>query len=534
MSPVHAVFLVHDLLFSKRGIAASTTNSLRQAVERHRVRLNGEFVKARVRRGCATIDALRPVIQKEKQAQGRGESGTFSEAFYPRWIRINNIRTTLEEQLQTTFAAYEKVDRLSKLSVGEKHHQQETQQNRYLYIDGTIPDLIAVSPAAGDFSSVPAYKEGGIILQDKASCFPAYLLLGKDDGPVGVLGDDDGDFVDGCAAPGNKTTHLASLLAKRTLPRKSRKQTKVTYRSKIYSMDASVARSKTLQQMVSIAGADKLTIILAGQDFLALDPTDERFKSVSGLLLDPSCSGSGIIGRDDVPILILPTIDGSTEAVNGTKASQSFVRGSKKRKRKEENEKSIASIENTNRASKPVKSKDDLGRLIKLSNLQTHIIEHALAFPAAKRVTYSTCSIHVIENEAVVARALASSVAKSRGWRIMRRDEQPMGLRKWPHRGIRTDRDLTPMATNEIDNKNEPDASGIVLNLSEAELDACLRCWPGDIEGTSGFFVAGFVREPSSTTNHRRKNNSASCKGDMGPLHTKEKEDEDIWEGFSD
>jgi 16S rRNA C967 or C1407 C5-methylase (RsmB/RsmF family) len=34
-----------------------------------------------------------------------------------------------------------------------------------------------------------------------------------------------------------------------------------------------------------------------------------------------------------------------------------------------------------------------------------------------------------IENEGVVARILNSQVAKERGWRLLRRDEQPDGLR---------------------------------------------------------------------------------------------------------
>jgi putative methyltransferase len=72
----------------------------------------------------------------------------------------------------------------------------------------------------------------------------------------------------------------------------------------------------------------------------------------------------------------------------------------------------------------------------------------------------------------------------------MRRDEQPAGLGKWKHRGIH---------------------HALTVDLSDVELDACLRCWPGDEEGTSGFFVAGFVRE-------------SHCHVD----------DDDEWEGFSD
>lgn len=298
-------------------------------------------------------------------------------------------------------------------------------------------------------------------------------------------------------------------------------------------MDASPARSKILQKMVSVAGADDLVTVLAGQDFLALDPSDERFGKVSGLLLDPSCSGSGIIGRDDVPSLILPTVSGSIEAATMAKTTES--RGgagggaNKKRKRKELGDKNAPSTETGKGDPGPVNPKVDVDRLTKLSNLQTHIIEHALTFPAARRVTYSTCSIHVLENEAVVARVLASEVAKSRGWRIMRREEQPTGLRKWPHRGIGTDRDPVSTAVN-IGGIKEHETIRATRDLSEEELDACLRCWAGDSEGTSGFFVAGFIRDESfagTSKYNRTYNGSTNDDGGDG-------EEEEEWEGFSD
>ena len=237
-----------------------------------------------MRRNCASIPDLQSAILAEKRALlGPDE---LTESMYPRWVRVNNIKSTLDAQMETAFKNHKRVDRLKELKSANQ-----------IYIDAHIPDLVALAPGTVDFSSSNAYKNGEIILQDKASCFPAYLLLGdKEDGWNG------GDLIDGCAAPGNKTTHLSSLLA----ARQKYHGKKQTGKSKIISMDASAPRSKILQKMVSVAGADKLVTVLAGQDFLALDPEDERFEPVSGLLLDPSCSGSGIIGRDDVPKLVLP------------------------------------------------------------------------------------------------------------------------------------------------------------------------------------------------------------------------------------
>lgn len=468
------------------------------------MRLKAEFAKARVRRGCASVEQLKAALLREKrEADG---TGSF---VYPRWVRINNICTTLEEQIRTTFSTYQRVDSIAELAPDDEDQNAQ----RRLYIDPNIPDLVAV-PYGADFTSSTAYKKGEIILQDKASCFPAYLLLG-DRGPSNAW---EGDLVDGCAAPGNKTTHMASLLAKQ----QNQKQNQTKEKSQIFSMDASVMRSKTLQKMVSLAGADSTVIVLPGQDFLALDPTDDRFANVSGLLLDPSCSGSGIIGRDDVPNLTLPR---SAESNNTNPKSRG-----KKRKRKDDDDKEAANSQTRSSEAPTTTSASDENdvptgvvdqeRLVKLSNIQARIVEHALTFPNATHVTYSTCSIHLIENECVVARILTSDVARQLGWRLLRRDEQPQGLRNWKHRGVRRDR--------AVESALEPEGGGASVELSDEALEACLRCWSGDAEGLGGFFVAGFVRDPQAA-DATVVNDSNHLEGDTSP-----EKDEDEWEGFSD
>ncbi len=49
---------------------------------------------------------------------------------------------------------------------------------------------------------------------------------------------------------------------------------------------------------------------------------------------------------------------------------------------------------------------DDNERLQNLANFQTTVLKHALSFPAVKRVVYSTCSVHEVENECVVFEVL--------------------------------------------------------------------------------------------------------------------------------
>ncbi|EAS28029.3 NOL1/NOP2/sun domain-containing protein [Coccidioides immitis RS] len=475
LTPLLSLLLTHDLLLSKRGIASPSNHPLRLAVERHKTRLNAEFTRIRIRRGCASVEQLRSAIETATNRDA-GDKALPS----PRWVRINNARTTLEQELNTTFAGYTPVTSLHGLS---------TSTTRAYYADKHIPDLIAVA-STSQLLSTPAYKQGKIILQDKASCFPAYLLLGDQAASWS------GDLIDGCAAPGNKTTHLASLLS--AAGRKG---------AKIYSLDASPTRSKILQKMVGIAGVDDRVTVLAGQDFLALDPEDPRFKNVTGLLLDPSCSGSGIVKREDVPRLDLP----EPKSQN----SRGFVNSgpnSRKRKRKPgppeaSTSESPAPDTFENEA---VGGEVDISRLTKLSNLQAQIIEHAFKFPCATRITYSTCSIHAQENENVVYRALQSSVARERQWKILPRSEQAEGLKNWPHRGW-------------LKREHKPVDGEETWELTDMESEACLRCSARDVEGTGGFFVAGFVREQNSTSN--------SSKGEVTEDGDSDGSDE-TWHGF--
>jgi 25S rRNA (cytosine2278-C5)-methyltransferase len=140
-----------------------------------------------------------------------------------------------------------------------------------------------------------------------------------------------------------------------------------------------------------------------------------RFADVTHILLDPSCSGSG-----------LDRLDYNTA------------------------------------------ESDISTRLRNLSTFQTRLLKHALSFPSLERVVYSTCSHHVEENERVVVNVLNGV----QGWRVLSRDEQPAGLKKWHRRGLPGE---CP---------------------SEDIAEACIRCEKGT-DGTIGFFAVSFVRDTS-------------------------------------
>lgn len=329
------------------------------------------------------------------------------------------------------------------------------------HIDKNIPDLLALPPGT-NFTKSPEYSQGQVILQDKASCFPAYLLLGEEDEEVG-------DLIDACAAPGNKTTHLASILWSR------RKNISRQARSQIFACERDPRRSEILRKMIATAGAEEVVTVLPRQDFFALNPNDERFANVTHLLLDPTCSGSGIVGREDVPNLKLPEEPRDKQKkLPANKADPHPKAESRKRKREDNEIRPEFLVEDEQ---EEVHKEVDQARLEKLSNLQTRIIERAMSFPAARRITYSTCSTHPIENEMVVFRVLSSEVARKHGWRLLRQEEQVRGMREWKHRGV------------------DQAVSGDDPGYGEVERLACIRCYPGTEDGTMGFFVCCFVRD---------------------------------------
>ncbi|KAK1835077.1 NOL1/NOP2/sun family protein [Podospora conica] len=434
LTPPLALLLAHDLLLSKSArIALPATHGLSQSLTRHRARLASELTRARLRRGHATLASLRA----EVDAAAAGPP-------HPRWVRVNALRTTLDAQLGTTFAGWEVV-----ASVGAVLDPANAGK-KVLCLDGHVPNLVGLAPGAGAEGIVKsrAYREGEVVLQDKASCFPACLLDPRE-----------GDVVDACAAPGNKTTHLAGMMAERG------------GEGRVFAFEKDRRRAEVLGEMVAKAGGEGVVVVNKGVDFLKVDPMEKRYKGVGGLLLDPSCSGSGIVGRDEMPELVLP------EAVGAAPAA--VVPGKKRKRNPAEKE------EKRPPPATPMVLVDDDGdtttltseaalqeRIRSLAAFQLALVQHAMKFPAATRITYSTCSVYAGENEHVVVAALASDVARQRGWRILKRADQVRGMREWEVRGDRA-----------------------ACDGDEDVAEGCIRTYRDDGRGVMGFFVAGFVRD---------------------------------------
>ncbi|XP_053223139.1 28S rRNA (cytosine-C(5))-methyltransferase [Podarcis raffonei] len=305
LQPHLAKVLVYDLLFGK-GLRGGGHGKV--LVLKHRARLQAELARLKVQKKVSRNEDLLPPMA----AGGAGQAPRV-----PRYVRVNTLKTCVSDVVD-----YFKRHGYSYLGKAASLEDVSSLSGKKFLLDPHLPELLIFAPQT-DLHENQLYAAGHIILQDKASCLPAFLL-----NPL-----PGSHIIDACAAPGNKTSQLAAILKNK---------------GQIFAFDLDAKRLATMSTMLVRAGATCYQ--LAHQDFLATDPADPKYSSVRYILLDPSCSGSGMVSR--VP----------------------------------------AEEENANLPE----------RLQALSRFQRKMLAHALKFPALQCLVYSTCSVHQEENEDVV------------------------------------------------------------------------------------------------------------------------------------
>ncbi|KAI8910806.1 S-adenosyl-L-methionine-dependent methyltransferase [Gorgonomyces haynaldii] len=290
------ILLIHDLLFGKL-----INSPQKQQILKHKSRLHAELVKMKVRRKAKSNEDLLP-------------DDIRNAIVLPRYVRVNTLKTTVDETVEHFVASGYTTDK------------------KFCKQDQHLPELLVLPPNS-DLHKDPFLIEGKIVLQDKASCFPAFVLNPPKNSVV----------IDGCAAPGNKTSHLSAIMQNT---------------GTIYAFDKDKKRLETLKTLTGRAGCTNIKPILGS--FLEADP--KQYKNVEYILLDPSCSGSGIVGRLDH---LMPQDTLEQETVDQ--------------------------------------------RLDSLAQFQKQALLHAMKFPNVKQIVYSTCSKHIEENEMVVKHCLENN-----------------------------------------------------------------------------------------------------------------------------
>ena len=291
--------LVYDFLFGKG------------------IQCGGKLKDTVMTRKSMLQSALARIKMERKVAKNEDLAAPGSAVDFPKYMRVNTLKTDLKEVMQ----ALESIDFI------EVHKKASLKDHEYAK-DEHIKNLLLFN-AKLDVHSDPLYLNGHIIFQDKSSCIPAEVLCPSPNSTV----------IDACAAPGNKTSHLAALM---------------NNTGKIFAFDLNADRIKVMKKMLRRAGVTNCEI--KHGDFLKASSSDPQLSKVTHILVDPSCTGSGIIGR----------LSHLTD--NSKSCSES--------------------------------------RLQSLSRFQLSVLNHALAFPNVCRVVYSTCSVKEEENELVVKEAL--------------------------------------------------------------------------------------------------------------------------------
>ncbi|XP_078046703.1 nop2/Sun-like domain containing protein 5 [Augochlora pura] len=279
------------------------------------------------------------VLKYEKQLREKLTSSTVTALApakkivqKPRYVRVNTLLMPMNDAISSFIE--EGWSFLPKCSDYTTHltYVKNLKQPNFLQ-DFHIPELL-IFPANTTFHDHIGYRNGEFVLQDKASCFPAHLLNPEPGSMV----------LDMCAAPGMKSTHLAALLKNH---------------GTIYAVEVDEERYITLCEQIRITSASCVEPL--NMDALTLE--GDKYSNVDYILVDPTCSSSGMPDRQ--------LVDGN----------------------------------------KPCPPQ----RLKQLQAFQAILLRHALLnFPNVKRVVYSTCSVNPEENEEVVDEVLDSTAGAYR------------------------------------------------------------------------------------------------------------------------
>ena len=303
----------------------------------------------------------------------------------PRYVRVNTVKTSVKDAI----AHFER--RGWKLRDG-KADTADTAGNvinppkGVMVLDQQVPNLLVFPPGVSLHDDT-LVSSGAVILQDRSSCLSAAALA-----PVPA----DAVLADACAAPGNKTSHAASLLALAHTQLGADE-----LQGRVLAFERDPKRERMLRKQMQKFGLGQM-VKVCGTDFAeavahALSGTGcgqaEELRKVTHVLVDPSCSGSGLVAQ-------------YWGSASGVQTGES--------------------LENAPAESSEYQRVGDFD-IAALAAEQAKLVLAAMSLPNARVVVYSTCSVHKQENEDVVEKIVSEAPA---GFELVK------ALPNWPHRGV--------------------------------------------------------------------------------------------------
>lgn len=329
--PFMLEILVGDLLFGK-GLKTIEQNSTAASILHHK-----------------------EAIEKQQKALAKDYS-TESKTIEAKYLRINNLKSNPDHIYSKLKSIGLKEEPYIKEKIKFKKFLSKFKSlpDDQFMKDFHFPDLIALKPkCTPKLKQTDLISTGKAVLQDKAS----YMAVEALDVKPGQK------IIDACFAPGGKSALIAD---------------KMKNKGKIVAYDVDKKRFLEANHLLKTQGVTCIRSEV--QDFSKVKLTRllkaENIDAFDSILIDPSCSGSGIGSRIDYK-------SSSVEA----------------------------------------------GRLKKLQAFQVALLKHALKAAVSKTIVYCTCSTSVEENEQVVEMALNESGCRSM-WKV----EEVLPF--WSHRGV--------------------------------------------------------------------------------------------------
>lgn len=277
--------------------------------------------------------------QLEKNLAGvSGKSGREKNKF-PKYARVNSLCNSLHRvvrELRESDWFEVMYDKESTTYSQFLEMVGSLEEKRYL-VDYHLNNLLVFPPRTQLYDH-PLVQDGSLLLQDKASCLPVHVLSPS---PGSVV-------LDACSAPGMKTSQIAGMVCGDWVAAMGGSPPPG---AKVVAVERSTKRCAVLNEILQRSRGDAVTTLL-NQDFLDVDP--QQHSDVEYIVLDPSCSGTGMVNRNSIE-----------------------------------------------------EAPPTLERLQSLATVQKKLLRHAMSFPSVRRLVYSTCATSREENEGVVEEVLS-------------------------------------------------------------------------------------------------------------------------------
>jgi len=170
--------MVYDLLFG-RGIQSG--GPLKAAINIHKAQLKAELAVVKAREQAQSNEDLLPEHVR-------------NPVTIPRFVRVNTLKLSVKDAIRRFVALGFALNQ-------EPQGPRAIPAEEEFWQDKHLTELLLFAPNT-DLHLNEMYLAGELVLQDKASCFPAVVLHPPRNAVV----------IDACAAPGNKTSHLSALM----------------------------------------------------------------------------------------------------------------------------------------------------------------------------------------------------------------------------------------------------------------------------------------------------------------------------------